>query len=149
MLKIVTSDLKISSKEWDVTISPRTTVQSQLESPGARLPAFELAWLRIMFRCACRVISLHAGLRWFKFEARQIVALAGRAFAAQVTVPVLIDRVVGIEDSSRSWSVFMVLDHLRIVDEGITQIIETLTEDRLFVVSSATTCAIRTLGSDR
>lgn len=92
---------------------------------------------------------MHAGVRWFKFEARKIVALAGRASAAQATVPVLIDRVVGIEDSSRYWSVFIVLDHLWIVDEGITQIIETLTDDRLFVVSSATTCAIRTLGSDR
>jgi hypothetical protein len=78
------------------------------------------------------MITLHAGLRWFKFEARKIVALAGRASAAQAKVPVLIDRVVGIEDSSRYWSVFMVLDHLRIVDEGIAQIVETLTEDRLF-----------------
>lgn len=41
-------------------------------------------------------------------------------------IPVLIDRVVGIEDSSRYWSVFMVLDHLRIVDEGMTQIIQAL-----------------------
>jgi hypothetical protein len=45
---------------------------------------------------------------------------------------VLIDRVVGLEDSSRYWTVFMVLDHLRIVDEGISQIIKTLTDDRLF-----------------
>ena len=113
-------------------MSSNTTVQPQLESPGAGLPAFELAWLRILFRCACGVISRNAGLRWFKFEARKIMALVGRASAAQATVPVLIDRVVGIEDSSRCWSVFMVLDHLRIVDEGMTQIIETLTDDRLF-----------------
>ncbi|MBH0203434.1 MAG: hypothetical protein HP496_14335 [Nitrospira sp.] len=113
-------------------MSSRTTVPPQLEAPGAGLPAFELAWLRILFRFACRVMSLHAGLRWFKFEARRIVALAGRAAAAQCTVPVLIDRVVGIEDSSRYWSVFMVLDHLRIVDEGITQILEALTDNRLF-----------------
>jgi hypothetical protein len=45
---------------------------------------------------------------------------------------VLIDRVVGLEDSSRYWTLFMVLDHLRIVDEGISQIIKTLTDDRLF-----------------
>ena len=113
-------------------MSSGTTVQPQLESPGAGLPAFELAWLRIMFRCACVLISLNAGLRWFKFEARKIVALAGRVSAAHVAAPVLIDRVVGIEDSSRYWSVFMVLDHLRIVDEGMTQIVQTLTDDRLF-----------------
>ncbi|MGZ9149833.1 MAG: hypothetical protein ACXW4C_03160 [Nitrospira sp.] len=39
---------------------------------------------------------------------------------------------MGIEDSCRYWSVFMVLDHLRIVDEGMTQIVHTLTDDRLF-----------------
>jgi hypothetical protein len=78
------------------------------------------------------VISLHAGLRWFKFEAEKLVALAGSVSAEQGTLPVLIDRVVGIEDSSRYWSVFMVLDHLRIVDEGISQIVETMTDDRLF-----------------
>lgn len=108
------------------------TIQPKLESPGAGLPAFELAWLRILFRCACGIISPNAGLRWFKFEARRIVALAERVSAAQAAVPVLIDRVVGLEDSSRYWSVFMVLDHLRIVDEGIAQIIQALTDDRLF-----------------
>jgi hypothetical protein len=113
-------------------MSSTVTTPPQLASPGAGLPVFELAWLRILFRCACGVISLNVGLRWFQFEARKIMALAGRASAAQATVPVLIDRVTGIEDSSRYWSVFMVLDHLRIVDEGITQIVQTLTDNRLF-----------------
>lgn len=113
-------------------MSSTTTAQPILESPGAGLPAFELAWLRILFRCACRLISLTTGLKWFKFEARKIRALVGKVSATQATVPVLIDRVVGIEDNSRYWSAFMVLDHLRIVDEGITQIVETLTDDRLF-----------------
>jgi hypothetical protein len=45
---------------------------------------------------------------------------------------VLINRIARIEDSSRYWSVFMVLDHLRIVDEGITRIVEELTNDRPF-----------------
>ncbi len=78
------------------------------------------------------LISLDAGLRWFKFEASKIVALARSVAAEQGALPVLINRVVGIEDSSRYWSVFMVLDHLRIVDEGMTQIVHTLTDDRLF-----------------
>lgn len=107
-------------------------MQPRLQSPGAGLPAFESAWLRILFRFACWVISLNLGLRWFRFEAQKIVALSGKVPAAQGTVPVLIDRVAGIEDSSRYWSVFMVLDHLRIVGEGMTQIVQTLTDDRLF-----------------
>lgn len=108
------------------------TLPPTLQSPGAGLPAFELVWLRILFRVACRLTSKSLSLRWFKFEAEKIRGLAGNIFAAQGTVPTLIDRVVGIEDSSRYWSVFMVLDHLRIVDEGITEIVKTLTDDRLF-----------------
>lgn len=112
-------------------MSSSVTVQPKLESPGAGLPAFELAWLRILFRCVCKIISLNAGLKWFKFEARRIIVLAGRVSTAQATVPVLIDRVVGLEDSSRYWSVFMVLDHLRIVDDGISQIMTILSDDCL------------------
>ena len=109
-----------------------TTVPPTLQSPGAGLPAIELAFLQTMFRFACVLISLNTGLRWFKFEATKIVALARSVATEQGALPVLINRVVGIEDSSRYWSVFMVLDHLRIVDEGMTQIVHTLTDDRLF-----------------
>jgi hypothetical protein len=108
-------------------ISPVT-----LQPPGAGLPAFELTWLRIYFRCACVVTSQNAALQRFKLEGGKIVSLARSVPAAQGTVRVLIDRITGIEDSSRYWSVFMVLDHLRIVDEGITRIIEDLSNDRPF-----------------
>lgn len=78
-----------------------TTVPPKLQSPGAGFPVLELAFLQTMFRCACVLISLHAGLRWFKFEARKIVVLARSVPAAQGALPVLINRVAGIEDSSR------------------------------------------------
>lgn len=113
-------------------MSSRTTQSPPLESPGAGLPAFELVWLRILFRLACRLTTKKLGLRWFTSEARKIVALANRVSVARGTVPALIDRIVGIEDSSRYWSVFMVLDHVRIVDEGITRIVRTLTSGHPF-----------------
>jgi hypothetical protein len=113
-------------------MASNTTAPPTLQSPGAGLPVLELAFLQSMFRCACVLISLNAGLRWFKFEATKIMALARSVAAEQGALPVLINRVMGIEDSSRYWSVFMVLDHLRIVDEGITQIVHTLTDNRLF-----------------
>jgi hypothetical protein len=43
-------------------MSSGTTVKPPLDSPGAGLPALELAWLRILFHWASRVISLHVGL---------------------------------------------------------------------------------------
>ncbi|MDH5194878.1 MAG: DinB family protein [Nitrospira sp.] len=113
-------------------MSSHTTQSPPLEPPGAGLPACELAWLRMLFRLACRLISKPLGLRWFTSEARKIVALANGVSAARGTVPVLIDRITGIEDSSRYWSIFMVLDHVRIVDEGITLIVRTLTSGHLF-----------------
>lgn len=113
-------------------MSSPSSVQAKLQAPGAGLPAFEMAWLRILFRCVCSVMPISLGLRWFKREAEKVTSLARRVSAAQASVPVLIDRIVGIEDSSRYWSLFMVLDHLRIVNEGIAQIVESLTHDHAF-----------------
>lgn len=113
-------------------MSPDTTSPPTLQPPGAGLPTFESAWLRFGFRFACAVLSQIQALQLFKREAEKILSLARTVSAERGTVPVLIDRITGIEDSSRYWSLFMVLDHLRIVDEGITQIVEDLSHDRPF-----------------
>lgn len=113
-------------------MSSDTISAAILQPPGAGLPAFELTWLRIYFRCMCAVTSRNAAMHRFKRETEKILSLARTVSATQGTVPVLIDRITGIEDSSRYWSVFMVLDHLRIVNEGMTQIIDDLSHDRLF-----------------
>lgn len=113
-------------------MSSNTISATILQPPGAGLPAFELAWLRIYFRCMCAVSSRSAAMQRFKIEAGKILSLVRTVSATQGTVPVLIDRIVGIEDSSRYWSVYMVLDHLKIVNEGMTQIIDDLSHDRPF-----------------
>lgn len=113
-------------------MASQSSAQMTLQPPGAGLPAFELTWLRIFFRVACSMISLNTGLRWFKFESEKILAGARRVPEGTGAISVLIDRIVGIEDSSRNWSAYMVLDHLRIVNEGIAQIVESLTQDRAF-----------------
>lgn len=113
-------------------MSSDTISAAILQPPGAGLPTFELTWLRIYFRCMCAVTSRNAAMQRFKREAEKILSLARIVSATQGTVPVLIDRITGIEDSSRCWSVFMVLDHLRIVNVGMTQIIEDLSHDRPF-----------------
>jgi hypothetical protein len=105
------------------------TSPETLHAPGAGLPAFELAYLRIGFRCAFILTSQDAARRTFRREAEKIVSLARSASVSQGAVRVLIDRFLGIEDSSRYWSVFMVLDHLCIVDEDVIRAIEALTEE--------------------
>ena len=109
-----------------------TVPRVQLQPPGAGLPAYELAWLRSGFRVICAVLPQGAALGLFKSEGERVLSLAQTVSAEQGAVPVLIDRVIGIEDSSRCWSVFMVLDHLRIVNEGIASIVDVLTQDRPF-----------------
>ena len=113
-------------------MSLNTLPQPHLQPPGAGLPAFELGWLRLYFRCVCTMTSHDAAMRKFALEAERILSLARTVSAAQGTAPVLIGRITGIEDSSRYWSVFMVLDHLRIVNDGMAQIIAALSHDRHF-----------------
>jgi hypothetical protein len=113
-------------------MAANTASPPKLQPPGAGLPAFESAWLSIGFRFICAVISQRTAMQLFKSEAERILSLARSTSPKQGIVPVLIERITGIEDSSRYWSVFMVLDHLRIVNEGIALIIEDLSHDRPF-----------------
>jgi hypothetical protein len=113
-------------------MSSHTTSNPKLQAPGTGLPPFELAWLGAGFRFACAMLPRQAAMQLFKREGEKILSLARSTSPNQGIVPVLIERITGIEDSSRYWSVFMVLDHLRIVNEGIAQIVEDLSNDRPF-----------------
>jgi uncharacterized damage-inducible protein DinB len=55
---------------------------------------------------------------------------------------VLIDRVPGLEDSSRYWSLWMTLDHLRIVNHGIARTIESLSKE-ISPTGQASTAAVK------
>jgi hypothetical protein len=103
------------------------TSSQTLQPPGAGLPFFEIIWLRPAFKLKCLAMSQAAASHIFREEADKIVQLVRATPIDQCATPVLIDRVRGIEDSSRNWSVYMVLDHLRIVDEGIATMVEALT----------------------
>ncbi len=62
----------------------------------------------------------------FAGERDAILTIVGRTPADQLSVPVLIKRLQGLEDSSRDWSVLMTLDHLRIVNQEISGVIASL-----------------------
>ena len=111
-------------------MSSRVNVREKLQPPGAGLPGIELAWLRPGFHAVCLVMPQRLALRLFLAEGAKVHSLVQTVSPAQGAVPVLIDLIVGIEDSSRCWSVFMVLDHLRIVNQGIAKIVEALTKNQ-------------------
>lgn len=107
------------------------TANVVLAPPGAGIPAIE------------RLVggTLFALQRWrgtrerfnarFQRERGAIAALVRGADEPALRTRVLIPRLRGLEDSSRYWSVWMTLDHLRIVNGQIAGVIEHLVRGRV------------------
>ena len=101
----------------------------QLQPPGAGLPRIELAGARVLLGVQRRFVSLEKSTRLFQKERAELLRLARSCGAGDGARPVLIRRLVGMEDSSRNWSVFMTLHHLQIVNAAFTGIIKSLCND--------------------
>jgi hypothetical protein len=102
------------------SISPR------LAPPGAGLPWYELQIAKIGFGWLSRNSSREASLQKLEKEKAAILSLAGSCDPIQGSRRVLIERRRGMEDSSRFWSVFMTVDHLRIVNLAVAGAIRSL-----------------------
>lgn len=98
----------------------------QLAAPGAGLPKIERFVAHRMIRWkAVRTTREQASACFATERAAILVLLPGHDEAA-LSQPVLIKRLPGLEDSSRYWSLLMVVDHLRIVNREIAEVITTL-----------------------
>jgi hypothetical protein len=104
----------------------KQTPEPQLAPPGAGLPAVELLLGRLIFAFRRWRGSREVFNARFESERRMIAGLIQKCDAESTARRVLIERCRGMEDSSRYWSVWMTLDHLRIVNLQISQIIEAL-----------------------
>lgn len=104
--------------------------EPRLAPPGAGLPLPELLVARARFRLR-RILGTRdrfdADMR---AERAAIAALVAATSPADAGRRVLIARPRGLEDSSRFWSVWMTLDHLRIVNEAIAGVIRLLAAGR-------------------
>lgn len=119
-----------------------TQQHPNLAPPGAGLPRLELLVARIQF----------ALLRWVgnrrSFDARiahereLIRALLRKCNSDVGAQRVLIPRIRGLEDSSRYWSVWMTLDHLRIVHESLAHLIRELVRE-VTPPGAASTAAVK------
>ena len=90
----------------------------RLAPPGAGIPAPERFAANLMLRTAAALSS--PASRSALFAEQQGAILDGvRAAGSRAGEPVLIPRLRGLEDSSRFWSVYMTVDHLRIVNSRI------------------------------
>jgi hypothetical protein len=98
----------------------------QLAPPGAGLPPTELFVGRLLFTFR-RLSGTRDGVRRkFQSERERIRSLIRDCKPEQASKRVLIPRQRGMEDSSRNWSIWMTLDHLRIVHRSIARTISAL-----------------------
>src|ERR1043166_3969176 len=102
--------------------------EPKLAPPGAGLPKPELYIARVLFainRWRGDRDTFNARFNEERAIIRRLVrSCAGDSGGRRV----LIQRPRGLEDSSRYWSVWMALEHLRIVHNSITRVIGALTK---------------------
>lgn len=108
-----------------------TNPDPQLAPPGAGLPTLELWAARLLFALERMRGNREAFVAKFKQERAAIRALVDSCPEAQRGERVLITRLRGLEDSSRNWSVWMTLDHLRITNSALMRVVTELTQGRV------------------
>lgn len=102
-----------------------------LDSPGAGLPGPELFIARRLFAWKRCFGSREGFSRQFESERASIRDLVAAIPEELKSRRVLIPRLRGLEDSSRHWSVWMTLDHLRITNEAFAGAIATLAAGKI------------------
>jgi hypothetical protein len=107
----------------DVNAEP----EPKLAPPGAGLPKPELFIERLLFALRRVTSSREAVNERFQRERAHIRRLIQALNDEESARRVLIKRPPGLEDSSRFWSVWMTLDHLRIVNKSMSRVIKVLT----------------------
>ncbi len=90
-----------------------------LAPPGAGIPPLERQVLGVGIRLAAQLVTKDRLTGMFRDEALRAVAVARQLSEEAGRRRVLIPRFLGIEDSSRNWSVYMTLEHLVIVNSAI------------------------------
>ena len=100
-----------------------------LAPPGAGVPRIEriVGWVRLAIasRQGAAVAS-----KLMRSEQAAIHRVVEHLPPPEASARVLIPRLRGLEDSSRWWSVWMTIDHLRIVNESIAGVISVLGTER-------------------
>lgn len=102
------------------------TLPPQLDAPGAGLPRIERIVAKIIVGLKRRWISRAQATALFEDERDRILRLARSCDEESGSRQILIKRLRGMEDSSRFWSIFMTLDHLRITNDAFASVIPAL-----------------------
>ncbi len=105
--------------------------EPKLDRPGAGLP-IPFRWVaRWLVPIRAKRSHWNENVLRFERHARSIEAIAASLTEAQLNQRVLVEPILGLEDSSRYWSAGMVLDHLTIAGQAFKKIIFELSQDRV------------------
>jgi hypothetical protein len=113
-----------------------------LAPPGAGLPRLELLVARALFGLRRWTGSRRSFDVRFARERELVRAVLRTCDAEAGARRVLIRRIAGLEDSSRYWSVWMTLEHLRIVHESLALLIRELVRE-VTPAGAASTAAVK------
>lgn len=119
-----------------------TVTEPRLAPPGAGIPTIERLIGGAIFTIQRWRGTPRRFTALFERERQAIARLYHDRDEDTLNRRVLIPRLRGLEDSSRYWSVAMTLDHLRIVNEQITRVIDELTQGRV-PAGQASTAAVK------
>jgi hypothetical protein len=112
---------------WIMSTSSPVHAQT-LGQPGAGLPAVEAFMARhVVFPLTCWLTSRTKAIEQVVTVGHNALKTAQTLPEASLHQPVLINRFMGIEHSSRHWSVLMTLQHLLITGNNMASIVEHLT----------------------
>jgi hypothetical protein len=114
----------------------------QLAPPGAGLPFPENLIARSLLGMKRKLGTPGEFTAKFISERKRIHDLISGQTDDRMSKRVLIARPPGLEDSSRYWSVWMTLDHLRIVHHAFIGILESLANERI-PEGEASTAAVK------
>ena len=117
-------------------------IEPQLDAPGAGLPPPELFVARLLFALRRKSGNRASFDARFRQERELIATLVHSCDEESGACRVLIARPRGLEDSSRYWSVWMTLDHLRIIHHEFARIIGALTSG-VIPEGKASTAAVK------
>ncbi|MEZ5977992.1 MAG: hypothetical protein R3F34_07230 [Planctomycetota bacterium] len=106
------------------------SAEVELAAPGAGVPLVDRLVGRTLIGWLSRTRSSETLLAGFARSADRLATLAESAGEERASRPVLVPRMLALEDSSRRWSAYMVLAHLELVDRGIAMFCEDLAADR-------------------
>ncbi|PHR58450.1 MAG: hypothetical protein COA44_03125 [Arcobacter sp.] len=104
---------------------------SSLDKPGAGIPWHQEKFIQyLIVPILPSILNWERGLSYFQKQVAEIVELVNGLDENTLSKQVLVPPMFALEDSSRFWSINMVLEHLVTVNLGTMEIVDLLSQEK-------------------